>query len=285
MTTTWVIEERYILQGAPVRVLSKVSEGEHLGAGMNQYLVEGDADEYAKWRKRCRYALHLGDAVAWLKSLPTGSAHLFVSDPAYESLEKHRAHGTTTRLKKSDASSNEWFEIFRNERFPELLAEAYRVLVDNAHCYVICDQDTMWVLRPMAEAAGFRWKKALIWEKTNADGSVSVGMGYTWRASHEVVCYLEKGKRRLNDLSLPDVLRAPRVRSKDAYPTEKPVELLEKLVLNSSNPGELVIDPFTGSASTGEAALKHGRDFAGCDLSPKSIERAERRLALFGKRW
>jgi site-specific DNA-methyltransferase (adenine-specific) len=61
-----------------------------------------------------RFSLHHGDCVDWLRSLDDESVALCVTDPAYESLEKHRAKGTTTRLKVSDASSNEWFAIFKN---------------------------------------------------------------------------------------------------------------------------------------------------------------------------
>ncbi len=68
------------------------------------------------------------DAVMWLRSLRPETFDLIVTDPAYESLEKHRAKGTTTRLKHSEASSNDWFPIFGNARFPDLFREFYRVL-------------------------------------------------------------------------------------------------------------------------------------------------------------
>lgn len=223
------------------------------------------------------FELHKRDAIELLRSLPAGSIDLVITDPAYQSLEKHRAKGTTTRLKQSKASSNEWFQIFPNSRFPEFLAECHRALADDRHCYILCDQETMFLVKSIVDQQHlFTWKKFLVWEKTNADGSTAVGMGYTWRASHEVVCYLEKGKRKLNDLSLPDVIRAPRVR--DSYPTAKPVELLEKLVLNSSSRGDLVVDPFFGSGSTGEAALRHGRFFIGGDISDAAHTFAEPRL-------
>lgn len=221
------------------------------------------------------HQLHLGDCVEWLRTLDDESVALAVTDPAYESLEKHRAKGTTTRLKVSESSSNAWFSIFKNERFPDLMRELYRVLAADAHCYVLSDQETMMdVVRPIGREVGFTFWKALIWDKQK------IGMGYHWRATHEVIAFLEKGKRRLNDLGAPDVLRVPRVDG--GYPTEKPVELLSKLVDNSSSPGELVIDPFLGSGSTGEAALRAGRRFAGCDVSPKSVELARSRLAPLG---
>jgi site-specific DNA-methyltransferase (adenine-specific) len=88
--------------------------------------------------------------------------------------------------------------------------------------------------------------------------------------------FFEKGKRRLNNLSVPDVLSFPRVRA--GYPTEKPVELCEVFVTQSSQPGDLVIDPFMGSGAVGVAALKHSRNFSGNDISDKSITLSEERL-------
>ena len=210
------------------------------------------------------------DAVEWLRAFPDSSVHLCVTDAAYASLEKHRAKGTTTRLKHSKASSNDWFQIFPNSRFPELFAEVYRVLQKNAHFYFFCDQETMFFAKPIGEAAGFRFRKAIVWDK------VQIGLGYSYRARHEMILYFEKGKRRLNDLGVPDVLACPRVRN--GRPTEKPVELIEVLVEQSSAEGEVVIDPFCGSGATGMAALRNGRRFMGCDLDAGAVEFANNRL-------
>src|SRR4051812_3149211 len=65
-----------------------------------------------------KFHLAQSDAVAWLRALPSESIDLVITDPPYESLEKHRAIGTTTRLKHSKSSSNDWFSIFPNARFP-----------------------------------------------------------------------------------------------------------------------------------------------------------------------
>jgi DNA modification methylase len=115
--------------------------------------------------QRSRFQLTKGDAVTWLRELPTGSVDLVITDPPYESLEKHRAVGTTTRLKHSKASSNDWFSIFPNSRFPELFAEIYRVMKKDTHFYLFCDPETMFVAKPLAEEAGFKFWKPLIWDK------------------------------------------------------------------------------------------------------------------------
>src|SRR5687767_15365587 len=83
------------------------------------------------------------DAVRWLQDQPSESIDLLITDPAYESLEKHRAVGTTTRLKHSKASSNDWFRIFPNARFGELFGEAYRVLRRHTHFYLLCAVERM----------------------------------------------------------------------------------------------------------------------------------------------
>lgn len=215
---------------------------------------------------RPQMVIEKADAVEWLSSLRPGSVDLIVTDPAYESLEKHRNHGTTVRLQ-------EWFEIFPNARFEALMRAAWRALRDDSHFYVLCDQETALYLHALNARIGlFTFWKFIVWDKQ------TMGMGYHYRARHEFVIFFEKGKRRLNNLGICDVLSFPRVRN--AYPTEKPVELLATLIEQSTAPGDVVADCFTGSGSCAEAALSRGRKFWGCDVSEKAValatDRAER---------
>jgi site-specific DNA-methyltransferase (adenine-specific) len=215
------------------------------------------------------------DAVGWLRDLPAESVDLLITDPAYESLEKHRAVGTTTRLKHSKSSSNDWFTIFPNARFAELFEQAYRVLRRDTHFYLLCDAETMFVAKPVAEAAGFRFWKPLVWDKK------TIGMGYHYRARYELILFFEKGKRRLNDLGIADVISVPRVRG--GYPAEKPPEVAAVLIGQSSQPGEVIADPFMGSGSVGVAAARLGRRFLGNDLNPEAVRITAQRLREFGE--
>ena len=210
------------------------------------------------------------DAVSWLRDQPTGSIDLVVTDPAYESLEKHRAIGTTTRLKHSKSSSNNWFTVFPNARFGELFDEVHRVLRRHAHFYLFCDAETMFVAKPEAERAGFRFWKPLVWDKR------TIGMGYHYRSRYEFILFFEKGKRRLNDLGIADVISVPRIHR--GYPAEKPAAVSDVLIGQSSQPGEVVADPFMGSASVGAAALGLGRHFRGTDVNPDATRIAGERL-------
>jgi DNA modification methylase len=364
-----------------------------------------------------KFHLSQSDAVTWLRALPAESIDLVITDPPYESLEKHRAIGTTTRLKHSKASSNDWFTIFHNERFPELFAEVYRVLRRNTHFYLFCDPETMFVAKPLAENAGFKFWKPLIWDKclgpdtllwtergvhriadvqvgdrvaipeggttmvrakrrtradarrlTLSDGTAviasrehcfvlpdgqqveagalgvgqplltrpirnraidpvtrlyttalvqdarpiridaieelgpqelidlsiedrdelfllangvvthncKIGMGYHYRARYECILFFEKGKRKLHDLGIADILEAPRISG--GYPAEKPAGVSRTLITQSTEPGALVVDPFMGSGSVGVAAVTSGRMFAGNDLCLEAVDITRDRL-------
>lgn len=217
----------------------------------------------------CR--IEKADAVTWLRSLPHSSVDLVVTDCAYESLEKHRRVGTTTRLSHSDRSSNDWFPIFKNERFEELFKEFYRVMVKNSHFYFHCDAKTMFVAKPVAEEVGFKFWNVLVWDKQK------MGMGYHYRHQTEFVLFFEKGKRKLNSLSVCDLLPFPN--SQREYPTQKPVPLETVFIEQSSALGELVCDPFVGSGTTAVAALSCGRKFIGCDVKRKAVDLALKRTA------
>src|SRR5688572_30571789 len=221
-----------------------------------------------------KFELFAHDAVDWLRGRPAESIDLLITDPAYESLEKHRAVGTTTRLKHSKASSNDWFKIFPNERFGELFEAAYRALRADTHFYLFCDAETMFVAKPEAERAGFKFWKPLVWDKR------TIGMGYHYRARYELILFFEKGKRKLNDLGVADIITVSRIRG--GYPAEKPPEVAEILIRQSSIDGDVVADPFMGSGSTGVAAARLGRRFLGNDLNPEAVRIATARLREFG---
>lgn len=261
------------------------------------------------------------DAIDLLEGLNDRSVDCCITDPAYESLEKHRKRGTTTRLKKSKASSNKWFDIFPNERFVPFFEQLYRVMIPQTHSFIFCDDETDEIIRPIARRAGFWVWKSMIWVKTTqtvapAEGILEdlqktdvpselmnkltrAGNGYHGAASCEHILFLEKrsvkqpwprqrkerGKgRKGNNLAMKDVLYAPRVKKSwyhgddNVYPTEKPPSLIQQLVENSTNEGELILDPFAGSGVAGEIALQTGRRAILSDISTDSIQLIERRL-------
>ncbi|EGR0468540.1 site-specific DNA-methyltransferase [Vibrio cholerae] len=219
-----------------------------------------------------QYSISKMDAVDWLNSLPEQSIDLLITDPAYESLEKHRKIGTTTRLSHSKSSSNDWFAIFPNERYLALFQSAYRALKKNSHLYMMCDEETLFLIKPIAEQAGFKFWKSIVWDKQ------TIGMGYHYRNRTERIAFFEKGKRKLNDLSIPDILSVKRVYK--GYPTEKPTELFDILINQSSNPDDVVADCFFGSGSVLVSAMNNGRKALGNDLSQSAHEHFLKRIKV-----
>jgi len=209
----------------------------------------------------------VSDAFELLRSLAPESVDLAVTDPPYESLQLHRARGTTTRL------TTNWFATVPNERLPEMFREIYRVLRPDRHFYLFADEVTADVIKQQQGigpirlpngarrcSSGFTYWKEIIWAKTTLDGSkVRGGTGYHYRAASERILFFEKGKRALNDLGTPDVLLAPRAGVPG--PAVKPGAVVRTLILMSSQPGELVIDPFAGSGVVGVEARTNGRKF------------------------
>ena len=237
--------------------------------------------------------IHLSDATEGLRSLADKSVDLILTDPAYSSLEKWRGMGTTTRLSQSKSSSNEWFQTVPNSYFDAFFVECYRVLKKNTHLYVMCDAETFLVIHADIMAAGFGFKKPLIWKKvghaktvhcpqcgvhvTDQRGPGSPGTGYPYRSVYEMVYFAEKGKRKSpEDKGVRDVLEAPRIKHKAAYPTEKPIEILQVMIKQSTKKGDLVVDPFAGSGATLQAAMRLGRKAIGFDLSEKAIDHYKR---------
>jgi site-specific DNA-methyltransferase (adenine-specific) len=132
----------------------------------------------------------------------------------------------------------------------------------------------MFVAKPEGERAGFRFWKPLVWDKR------TIGMGYHYRARYEFILFFEKGKRRLNDLGIADIISVPRVHR--GYPAEKPPVVSETLITQSTKPGDVVADPFMGSGSVGVAAARLGRRFLGTDINPAAVRLTAQRLSEFG---
>lgn len=213
--------------------------------------------------------LRKADACDLLMSLAPRSVDCIITDPAYDTLEEHREHGSTARL------TTEWFEVFDRDRYPALFGLMARALKTNGHLYVFCDPPTMFLLKPIAESAGFRLRKPIIWDK------VSIGMGYSYRSRYEVILFFDLGESRaLTDKGVPDILTFKALRGAGLYPTQKPTALIDVFVRQSAIPGELVVDPFMGSGVVGESAVSAGCSFLGGDVSDKALRRAAARLGV-----
>ncbi len=210
--------------------------------------------------------IYLGDA---REIVPELSAvwDLVVTDPPYASLDEHVSHGTTTRLVAG--GDTDWFPTLTDAELIDFLDGWARQGAGLAGAmYVFGDPKTALRVFPALGPANI-----LVWDK------MRLGMGYSWRRMHELIAYVPSypGEHKLRSKSYGDILRFPGVAAK-THPTEKPVPLLEVLIENSSDAGDLVFDPFMGTGSTLRAAANLGRRAIGIEVSERYCEIAVERL-------
>ena len=125
---------------------------------------------------------------------------------------------------------------------------------------------------------GFHFIKSLIWDKGNKI------MGQFYMNQFEYILFLRKGAgKKINNCGASDLISVPNKKTKDEtgkniHDTEKPVDLCKILIENSSNPNEIVFDPFMGVGSCGIAAKQLGRKFIGIELDSSYYEIAKARI-------
>lgn len=224
--------------------------------------------------------IYRADVFEFLSTLEDESVDLIVTDPAYSGMNQHLQLGSGRIIGKytDKASSGKWFEEFHDtlENYGNFLEECFRVLRNNRHIYIMFDSYSLLSLGPLVRQY-FDVKNLITWDKVN------IGMGHYFRRRHEFVVFASKGKRPLNHRNIPDVWRIKRLMP-IRYPTQKPVEIFTAMLAASAEPGFMVCDPFLGGGSSAIAALRHGCDFIGCDLSQRAIDLAKERVKVFQER-
>lgn len=216
-----------------------------------------------------------GDCRTVLRSLPTESVDLVLTDPPYGVRYRAvRAAGQPDHPWRSPMLGDERFD---DALYTDWLGEAYRVLRPDRHIYMFCADRHLGTVRRLVAEAGFTLKRTLVWEKpTWPPGDTQGDYGHTT----ELCVYAMKGRRLLAKPRIGNVLHYPRVpHQRMLHPTEKPVEMLRVLIRKSAPPGGLVLDPFAGSGSTGEAAYLEGCDSILIEADPQHATTAANRLA------
>ncbi|MFC1855881.1 DNA-methyltransferase [Thermodesulfobacteriota bacterium] len=168
--------------------------------------------------------------------------------------------------------------------FKSFLKECKRVLKVGHHLYMFCDWRTyphIWE----ASLGVMTLKNLVVWDVGRPR------LGHYYRFSHELVAfflnditgYKFTGKKvnrvKIENRAKRDIWHIPDMASsKRKHPSQKPLPVMEEIILNSSKVGDVVLDPFCGSGTTLEAANKHDRDFIGFEINPDYVSIANQRL-------
>lgn len=218
------------------------------------------------------------DAIAsmWNMKQNKQQVDLIVTDAPYK-ITSMGCNGTMsgmlTRVKETNG------KLFNIPKVRDWMPLLYDVLKDGCHCYIMCNQINLIEFLNVGIECGFQFVRNIIWDKGNKIA------GRFYMSSYEYIIMFRKGKQRpINNCGTADILRvsfkkAKGTDGKPLHDTEKPVELMKILVANSSNEGELVLDPFAGIGTTGVACKELNRNFIGFEIEQKYCDVANQRLS------
>lgn len=207
--------------------------------------------------------LYLGDSMAILPTLP--QSHLAVSDIPYALTTGgvSKSSKTMSGIFAAHNYANDGQLIMATVPFPEMMAAIYASLVEDADCYVMANDKNVHPLTDAALGAGFQFHNLLAWDKITPTAN-------RWYMKNlEFTLYLWKGRARTINFPGSKQLIRGGIEKECGHPTEKPVHLMAEYIINSSQRGETVLDPFMGSGTTGVAAVQNGRKFVGMEIDPK----------------
>ena len=236
--------------------------------------------------------LFCGDCLKILPQLPRNTIDMIFADPPYflsnGGITCHAGRMVSVNKGKWDVSQG----VEENHKFNlAWLSECQQVLTENGVIWVSGTAHVIFSVGFAMQQLEFKILNDIIWFKPNASPNLSCRYfthsteTVIWAAknqkskhnfNYELMKQLGNGKqmRNLWEISPPQL----REKIHGKHPTQKPLKLLERILLASTNEGDVVLDPFSGSGSTGVAALKLGRKYIGIELSEEYLDLTIARL-------
>lgn len=229
-----------------------------------------------------------GDCLEIMATMADGSVDLVLTDPPYKIVAGgcrkvalgDECSGIFNR-RKDNNKRTDWVDDVRTGKmfkhntigFEAWLPEIYRVLKPKSHCYIMVNSRNLADLQNKAEKAGFKFQNLLIWQKGNVTPNKWYMQGF------ECILMLRKGgAKNINNMGDSNILNVPNKIGSKLHPTEKPVELMAQLIANSTQDGEVVLDPFMGSNPVGVACKNLNRKFIGIELDDSYFTIAKDRI-------
>ena len=244
-----------------------------------------------------------GDCIEVMNSLPEASVDLIFADPPYNLQLRGDLHRPDNS--KVDAVDNDWdqFDSFAvYDKFTKAwLKAARRLLKPNGAIWVIGSYHNIFRVGAALQDQGFWILNDVVWRKSNPMPNfrgkrlTNAHETMIWAGKDEASKYtfnyealkaLNEGIQMRSDWVLPICNGHERLKNEDgdkAHPTQKPESLLHRVLVGSTNPGDVILDPFFGTGTTGAVAKMLGRDFIGIEREEEYREVAKKRIAKVRK--
>jgi site-specific DNA-methyltransferase (adenine-specific) len=250
--------------------------------------------------KANNFVLYLDNSIEFLKKLPPNSIDTIFADPPY-----NLSNGgfTVHAGKRVSVNKGEWDKSKGVDQDLEFhiawIRQCYRVLKPNGTIWISGTYHSIYQCGYALQLLGYKILNDITWFKPNASPNLS---GRYFTASHETLLWARKDPKGKHIFNYQDMkngkwhesdmikkegkqmrsvwaIGTPKSDEKKfgKHPTQKPVALLERIILASTKKGDLVLDPFTGSSTTGLVAAKHGRKFVGIDLDKNYLDLSVKR--------
>jgi len=239
-----------------------------------------------------------GDCIAMMDSLPAKSVDLVFADPPYNlQLGGDLLRPNNSKVDGVDEEWDRFSDFAAYDQFTRAwLASARRILKDDGGLWVIGSYHNIFRVGAILQDLGFWMLNDIVWRKSNPMPNFR---GTRFTNAHETLIWCAKSAearytfnydsmKSLNDdlqmrsdWTLPLCTGGERLKSsgRKTHPTQKPESLLYRVVMASTKPGDVVLDPFFGTGTTGAVAKKLGRNFIGCERDPEYIAAAKERIA------
>ena len=216
-----------------------------------------------------------------LASLENKTIDLVLIDPPYDisrptNFQSGEETGKDTDRFRISMDFGEWDKNFTGLEI--VIRECFRVLKDGGTMICFYDLWKIETLKSYLEAAGFVQIRFIEWIKTNPV-PINSKINYLTNSREVAVLGVKKSKPTFHSEYDNGIYRYPICQDKGRFhPTQKPLALIADLINKHSNEGEIVLDCFAGSCTTGVAAVLNNRQFIGCELDTEYYEKAVQRL-------
>ena len=247
----------------------------------------------------------LGDSLEKMSQLPDNSIDCCIADPPYnisgyddkKQIGWLKSNKYWTEDKKFDVINADWdkYSDLGYEAFTyKWLEEVARVVKPNGNIAIFGSYHNIYKIGSLIEKMDLRIINSLVWYKRNAFPNITQRMfcesteyiiwatngskkkAKNWTFNYDKMKELNGGKQMRNMFDIPTTKTSERKHGK--HPSQKPLELIQNLVLALTNEEDLILDPFIGSGTTALAAALNNRHFVGYDISSEYLEIALRRL-------